>query len=203
MSEGVAGDRRQGRRIEAAALAHAVRPLATDLASTLSFYLVLAATGRLGIAVGSGLALGLVQLGWMRWRRQRIAAMQWAMLLLVGLVGVATLWLGDPRLPFFQAGIAYLVVGAAMLQRGWIARYVPPIAIGHVPPRLVVASGYVWAALILGTGLLALAVALTLPARTAAAVMGIWAPSSKLVLFAGQYLSFRAIVRRRLLATLR
>lgn len=193
-------DPRQRRRAEASALAFAIRPLATDLASTLSFYLVLAVAGSLVAATVSGMALGLAQLGWMRWRRRPIAAMQWAMLVLVGMVGGVTLVLNDARPLFFQVSAVYLIVGAAMLQRGWNLRYVPPIAVAHLPRRLVVASGHVWAVLIIGTGLLNLALTLTLPVRSAAAVMAVWAPASKLVLFAGQYLFFRAIVRRRIAA---
>ncbi|WP_217430282.1 septation protein IspZ, partial [Sphingomonas bacterium] len=193
----------QRRRVEMSALVFAIRPLAIDLASTLCFYMLLAITGSLVVATVSGMVLGLAQLGWMRWRRQRIAAMQWAMLLLVGVVGGVTLALNDARPLFFQVSAAYLIIGLAMLQPGWIGRYVPPIAMARLPRRLVVASGFVWAGLILITGLLNLALILTVPVRTAAAVFGIWAASSKLVLFAGQYLFFRAIVRRRIAAALR
>lgn len=182
---------------------HAARPLVVDLAATLSFYILLAATGDIRLATLFGMALGLCQIGWALWRRQPIAAMQWANVALVVAVGGVTLLLHDARPVLFQVSIIYLIVGAAMLQPGWILRYVPPIAAAHLPRRLVVASGFVWAALIIGTGLLNLVLTLTMPARSVAQVMGLWAPCSKLVLFAGQYLAFRSMTRRAIGARLR
>ena len=186
------------RRREAAALGHAIRPLATDLAATLSFYLVLAAGGSLVAATVSGIALGIAQLGWLLWRRRPVAPMQWAMLLIVGVVGGLTLALHDARVAFHQASLLYLIVGVAMLKPGWILRYVPPVAIEHLERRRLVAAGFAWAVLIIGSGLFNFALTLTQPVRIAAAVFGIWAPASKLALFAGQYWWFRAIVRRRM-----
>ncbi len=90
-----------------------------------------------------------------------------------------------------------------MLQPGWIYRYVPPIAVAHVQRPLVIAFGFVWAGLILGTSVLNLALTFMTSPRTVAAVMALWAPGSKVLLFAVQYLVFRAITRRAVIAILR
>ncbi len=192
----------RSRAIELKALLFAVRPLASDLAATLAFYAVLALSGNVAAAVVFGIALGVVQLVWMLSRRQPISAMQWTSLALVVVMGGLTLVTDDPRYVLFKVSIVYLAIGAAMLQPGWIYRYVPPIAIGHIPRRLVIISGFVWAALIIGTGLLNLALVLTQTPRMVAIVMGLWAPTSKIALFAGQYLVFRAVARRSIRAHL-
>ena len=68
---------------------------------------------------------------------------------------------------------------------------------------MVVAFGYAWAALLLGTGLLSLILIWTVPPRTVALVMGAWAPGSKLLLLACQYAAGRASVRRSIVSLLK
>jgi intracellular septation protein A len=194
---------RAGRAIELRAFLFAVRPIATDLAATLVFYAVLLASGNVRVATALGIGLGLAQLAFMTWRRLPIAPMQWVSLVLVVTMGGLTLITDDPRFVLVKVSIFYCAIGAAMLQPGWIYRYVPPIAVDRLPRPLVVAFGFIWAALIIGTGILNLALTFTVSARTVAGVMAIWAPSSKILLFVVQYLLFRAITRRRIIAALR
>jgi intracellular septation protein A len=181
-------------------LFYAARPLLSDLAATLFFYAVLAATGDVRAATLVGMGLGVAQLVYMKLRRRPIALMQWTSLTLVVVMGGATLITHDPRFVLVKASIVYAAIGAAMLQPGWMYRYVPPIATDHLPRALVVGFGYVWAALILGTGGLNLYLTLTAEPKLTAQVIGVWAPSSKIALFAIQYLTFRAIARRSILA---
>ena len=191
------------RGIELRAFLFAVRPIATDLAATLVFYAALLVSGDVRAATALGIGLGLTQLAFMTWRRMPIAPMQWVSLVLVVTMGGLTLITDDPRFVLVKVSIFYFAIGAAMLQPGWIYRYVPPIATNRLPRSLVVAFGFIWAGLILGTGVLNLALTFTVPARTVAGVMAIWAPSSKILLFVVQYLLFRAITRRRIIAALR
>ena len=181
---------------------YAVRPLATDLAATLVFYGVLAATGDVRAATLVGMGLGVAQVVYMKLRRRPIALLQWTSLALVVVMGGLTLITHDARFVLVKATVVYLGIGATMLQPGWMYRYVPPIATDHLPRKLVVGFGYVWAALILGTGALNLYLTLTLTAtpQVVASVMSIWAPASKVALFAIQYLAFRTIARRSILA---
>ena len=179
---------------------YAVRPLATDLAATLFFYAVLAITGDVSAATLVGMGLGVAQVIYMKLRHRPIALMQWTSLSLVVVMGGLTLLTHDARFVLVKATVVYLAIGAAMLQPGWMYRYVPPMATDHLPRNLVVGFGYVWAALIIGSGGLDLYLTLTASPRVGASVMSVWAPVSKIGLFAIQYMTFRTIARRSILA---
>jgi intracellular septation protein len=200
--EALRADPAARRGAELKAFLFAVRPIASDLAATLVFYLVLIVGGRVEVAVALGIALGLGQLVWALARRVRIAPMQWVSLVLVVVMGGATLVTHDPRFVLIKVSVVYALIGGAMLQPGWLHRYIPPIAVRHIPERWVVISGYVWAGLILGTGVLNLILTLTVEARTVAGVMTVWAIGSKIALFAGQYALFRLVARRSIRAAL-
>ena len=123
-----------------------------------------------------------------------------ASLILVLAAGALSLATGDPRYVLYKASIIYLVIGVTMLRPGWLLRYLPPIAGRYLSVRVITGFGYLWSALLIGTGILSLLLIWTEPARTVAFVMGVWAPSSKLTLLGGQYLAGRAIVRRNIIA---
>ncbi|KRB46688.1 MAG: septation protein IspZ [Pseudomonadota bacterium] len=181
-------------------LLYAVRPILIDMAATFVFYGVLAATGEVAIATMVGIAIGVLQVVVMKARGMKIAAMQWTSLALVLIMGGATLLTHDARFILIKPTIVYLAIGAAMLQRGWMGRYMPPISVDHIPQRLVVAAGYVWAGLMFVSAALNLILAFNAQPMTVVAVMAIWAPASKIVLFALQYMTFRQIARRGIIA---
>ena len=85
-----------------------------------------------------------------------------------------------------------------MLKRGWMLRYLPPVAGEHGKP-LMIAWGYAWAGLMGLTALVNIVIAVWFtslwPAFIAVVPM-----ASKLTLFAVQYVSVRYFVRRRVLA---
>lgn len=193
-------DRRARSSLEVRAIVHVVRPLGADLLATLCFYAVFAATGSVGIATILAAALGVGQLAWTVAQRRPVPPIQWASLLLVLLVGGVSLATGDPRYVLYKAAIIYVVIGCTMLRRGWLVRYVPPIALPYLARRMIVAFGYMWAALLLATGLLSLVLIWTVPPRTVALVMGFWAPGSKLLLLMCQYAVGRAFVRRSIVS---
>ena len=177
-------------------LFHAARPILIDLAATLVFYGVLAVTGQVAVAVAVGMVLGVAQLVVTRARGRKVSALQAMSLALVVVMGGATLFTHDARFILIKPTIVYAAVGAAMLQRGWMARYMPPAAQNRIPERYVVGAGRVWAGLMFLSAALNLALALTLDAASVARVMAIWSPATKIALFAGQYLLFRRIARR-------
>ena len=143
-------DRRSRTSMEIDAIIHVVQPLSADLLATLCFYLTYAATGSVGVATVLAAALGLGQLAWAIAHRQPVPPIQWASLLLVCLVGGVSLLTGDPRYVLYKAAVIYVVIGCTMLRRGWLVRYVPPIALTYMPRTTVIAFGYMWAALLLG-----------------------------------------------------
>ena len=154
-----------------------------------------AASGSIVLATILGMMSGTAQLAWTLAMGRRIPPIQTASLFLVIAVGVLAIVTHDPRYMLYKAALIYLAIGAAMLRPGWLSRYIPPVAAEYLPPAIITIFGHLWAALILGTGLMSLALTLTQPARTVALVMAIWAPTSKIMLLIGQYLVGRAIVR--------
>lgn len=181
-------------------LAVAGRAILLDLASTLFFLLLFALTGSVPLSVALGIALAAVQIGWRLLRRERIDALQWVSLLVVAASGAATLFTRDPRFVMLKPSVIYLLVGWAMLQKGWMLRYLPARAIQLVPD-LAVAAGYAWAGLMGFSALLNITLAMTCPILTWGTAMTVWGIGSKLALFLLQYGVMRYVGRRRAMGT--
>jgi intracellular septation protein A len=111
-------------------------------------------------------------------------------------LGGAALVTGDPRFVMIKPTVAYLTIGAAMLQPGWMDRYMPPASKDYLPRRLIVAGGYVWSGLMFATAALNLVIALTMGHKAWLVFIGIFPLASKLGLFAVHYASFRFIALR-------
>jgi len=96
-----------------------------------------------------------------------------------------------------QPSAIYLLVGSAMLRRGWMLRYLPAIAVEKVPD-LAIGFGLVWAGLMFFSAALNLGLALTCSVLTWGAAMSIWGIASKFGLFFLQYGVMKSVgVRRR------
>jgi len=142
-------------------LFQASRILLLDLASTLLFLGVYAVTGNLFLAVGLGMALGIVQIGWQLANKQPVEALQWLSLVIIFASGSATFLTDDPLFIMMKPSIIYVIVGLVMLKRGWMTRYLPPIARATVPD-LAITFGYVWAGMMFFSAVLNIVLALTL-----------------------------------------
>ena len=177
-------------------LVRSARLLASDLASTIIFLLVLIATRDVILAVASGIALGLAQIGWLIARRRTIDAMQWLSIGLVIAAGTATLLTRDARFVMLKPSIVYCIVGAYMLRPGWMNRYLPPIAV-EVVPDLAYGFGFAWAGLMFASAALNIALALTFDPVTWSLALSAWGIASKVALFLLQYFVMSAIGRRR------
>lgn len=175
----------------------AARPIVTDLGGTLAFYLIYLATGspRLGAAVGLALSVG--QLVVLRLKGQKPPALLLMGVALTVVLGGFTFLTEDARFLLIKPTIVYACIGAAMLQRGWLARYFPPIVRETLPPAAINRAGWLWAGLMFVTAALNLALVAALPPREAAGVLAVLAPGSKIALFLAQYASVRLQVRRR------
>lgn len=178
------------------ALFQASKILLLDLASTLLFLAVYAITGNLFLAVGLGMALGIVQIGWQLARKQPVEALQWLSLVIIFASGTATFLTDDPLFIMMKPSIIYGIVGLVMLKRGWMTRYLPPIARATVPD-LAVTFGYVWAGLMFFSAGLNIVLALTLDVTSWAAVKSVWAIGSKVGLFGIQYAIMKSTGIRR------
>lgn len=177
-------------------LLQAARPLLTDFAATLFFVVVATVTHNPLLATGIALAVAAVQLGWALVRRRQIGALQWLGFGLVAVFGAASLLTHDARFMMFKPSIIYLLVGAVMLQRGWALRYIPEPARPWIEESAIVGWGYAWAALMLATAALNVYFALFTSFPIWSRFIAIFPAVSKAALFAAQYLSLRASVRR-------
>ncbi|HEV2366169.1 MAG TPA: septation protein IspZ [Caulobacteraceae bacterium] len=177
-------------------LLHSAKFLAIDMASTIFFLALWAVTHNLPLSVGLGMALGVAEIGYERWRHRRIDLMQWLSLFLVLATGIATFVTRDPRFIMLKPTIIYAIVGTVMLKPGWMNRYLPERAI-LLEPDVGVIFGYVWCGLMYLSGLMNLYLALNYPLASYAAFMSAWALGSKLSLFLIQYGIMRAIGVRR------
>lgn len=179
-------------------LMYAARPLLEDFFSTLIFLVLIALKVDVRIATAAAIGVGVLQVASRLMRGQSIPGLQWMGLGLVLVFGTASLITHDVRFVMFKPSIIYLVVGGAMLQRGWMLRYMPPISAGH-GEEIMTAFGYVWAGLMFLTAVLNAVVAIRFTSHWVA-FAAIFPVTSKLALFAIQYLTVRRIVKRKIIA---
>jgi intracellular septation protein A len=177
-------------------LLEAGRMLLLDMAATLFFLVLYLLTHNVALSVVLGMALGTAQIGWQLVRRMPIDTMQWMSLFLVLGAGIVTLITNDPRFVMIKPSVIYLIVGIVMLKRGWMNRYLPPIAIELVPDIAVI-FGYAWSGLMFFSAALNLVVALNFSVVTWSATMSIWGIVSKAVLFLTGYAIMRSVGARR------
>jgi intracellular septation protein len=173
-------------------LLEAGRLLLLDMAATLFFLALYLLTGNVALSVVLGMALGAAQIGWQLARRMPIDTMQWMSLFLVLGAGTVTLITHDPRFIMIKPSVIYIIVGVVMLKRGWINRYLPPIAIELVPDIAVI-LGYAWSGLMFFSAALNLIVALNFSVVTWSATMSIWGIASKAAMFLIGYAVMRTI----------
>jgi intracellular septation protein len=172
------------------------RELALDFASTLFFLVLFELTKSLTLSVGVAIAVAVAQIGWNLAKGRKIDALQWVSLAIVISSGSATLITGNRVFVMLKPTVIYLAVAWAMLQRGWMTRFMPPRALQYVPD-MVISFGYVWAGMMVFSALLNLGLALTGNIALWGSVMSAWALFSKLGLFAVQYAIMNYIGRRR------
>ena len=177
-------------------LFHAGKFLIVDMASTIFFLVVFSLTKNVILSVALGMALGIVEIAWERWRGRPIDTMQWMSLFLVLASGAATLITHNPKFILFKPSAIYIIVAIVMLRPGWMNRYLPEQAIELVPDIGVI-YGFVWSGLMVVTAILNVVVALRFTLAQWAAIMSAWAIGSKVALFLIQYASMRFIGGRR------
>lgn len=175
------------------------RKLIADFLSTIVFLAVLALTGSVLIATGVAIASAIGSVIHARATGRKLDVMAWASLALVLVLGGATLLTNDPRFVLIKPSIGHFAIGAIMLRRGWMSRYLPPIVLDNAPDLPVIA-GYAWAALMFALGAGVIAVAMTGDMTLYVFYISVIAVGAKIAAFAVQYMVFRVIIRRRLVA---
>ena len=112
------------------------------------------------LATGVAIAGAVAQVIYAHIKGQQLGFMTYASLALVIVLGSATLLTNDPRFVLAKPAIAHFAIGAIMLKRGWMLRYMPPI-VAETIPEYVTFAGYAWAALMFALGAGTIAIALT------------------------------------------
>ncbi len=173
--------------------------LATDFFSTIVFLVVYLATDNIVIATSVAIAGAIAQVVYSRIKGRELGFMTWASLGLVIVLGTATLLTSDPRFVLAKPSIAHFAIGAIMLRRGWMLRYMPPLVVETIP-EYVTFAGFAWAALMFALGGGTIAVAMTGDLKLWTLCVSVVAVGAKIAAFAIQYVVFRVAVTSRIRA---
>ena len=178
----------------------ALRQLLSDFLSAIVFLVVYGLSDNIYLATAAAVGVATAQIAIMKLRNRPIDAMQWLVLGLVLVLGAATFITSDSRFIMVKPSIIHCAVGAVMLRRGWMIRYLPPIARDNLPESVMVAAGYAWAALMFVLGLVNLIIATGFSFRVWAWFITFGAIGAKVAAFFVQYAVFRTIIGRKLRA---
>jgi intracellular septation protein len=173
--------------------------LGTDFLSTIVFLVVYLVTDNVMLATGVAIAGSVAQVIYAHVKGEPLSFMTYASLALVIVLGSATLLTNDPRFVLAKPAIAHFAIGAIMLKRGWMLRYMPPI-VAETIPEYVTVAGYAWAALMFALGAGTIAIAMTGDLKLWAFYVSVVAFGAKIAAFAVQYVAFRILVTGRIRA---
>jgi intracellular septation protein len=173
--------------------------LGADFFSTILFLAIYLITDNVLLATGVAIAGAIAQVIYSRVKGKELGYMTWASLALVIVLGGATLLTHDPRFVLAKPAIGHFAIGAIMLKRGWMLRYLPPIVTQTIPEYAMLA-GYAWAALMFALGAGTIGVAMTGDMKLWTFYVTVVLIGAKIAAFAIQYIAFRVLVGSRLRA---
>jgi intracellular septation protein len=173
--------------------------LASDFFSTIVFLAVYLISDNVLLATGAAIAGSVAQVAYAHIKAKPLGFMTYASLALVIVLGTATLLTHDPRFVLAKPAIAHFAIGAIMLKRGWMLRYMPPV-VAETIPEYVTFAGFAWAALMFALGCGTLAIAATGDIKLWAFYVSFVLLGAKLAAFAIQYVAFRVLVTDRIRA---
>jgi intracellular septation protein len=173
--------------------------LASDFFSTIVFLTLYLITGDVLLATCVAIAGAVAQVIYARVKGQQLGFMTYASVALVIVLGSATLLTNDPRFVLAKPAIGHFAIGAIMLKRGWLLRYMPPIVTETVPEYVTIA-GYAWAALMFALGAGVIAVASTGDMKLWAIYVSVVLIGAKVAALAVQYVGLRVLVTNRIRA---
>jgi intracellular septation protein len=176
--------------------------LAADFFSTILFAAIYLTTDNVLLATGVAIAGAVGQVIYSRLKGLELGYMTWASLGLVIVLGSATLLTHDLRFVLMKPAIGHFAIGAIMLKRGWMLRYMPAIVTENIP-EYVTFAGYAWAALCFVLGAGTIAVAMTGDMKLWTFYVTVVLVGAKIAAFAIQYAAFRLLVGSRIRAAAR
>jgi intracellular septation protein A len=173
--------------------------LASDFFSTIVFLAVYLITDNVLLATGVAIAGSIAQVIYAHIKGEQLGFMTYASLALVIVLGSATLLTNDPRFVLAKPAIGHFAIGAIMLKRGWMLRYLPPIVTNTIP-EYVTFAGYAWAVLCFVLAAGTIGVAMTGDMKLWTFYVTVVLVGAKIAAFAIQYIAFRILVGSRLRA---
>ncbi|XIA63942.1 inner membrane-spanning protein YciB [Bradyrhizobium sp. TZ2] len=173
--------------------------LGADFFSTILFLAIYLTTDNVLLATGVAIAGAVAQVIHSRVKDKPLGYMTYASLALVIVLGSATLLTHDPRFVLAKPAIGHFAIGAIMLKRGWLLRYLPPIVTETIP-EYVTFAGYAWAALMFVLGAGTIGVAMTGDMKLWTFYVTVVLVGAKIAAFAIQYIAFRILIGGRLRA---
>jgi intracellular septation protein len=173
--------------------------LGSDFLSTIVFLVIYLTTDNVVLATSVAIAGAIGQVIYSRIKGRTLGYMTWASLALVIVLGGATLLTHDPRFVLAKPAIGHIAIGAIMLKRGWMLRYMPPIVTETIP-EYVTFAGYAWAVLMFVLAAGTVAVASTGDLKLWAFYVSVVLIGAKVLAFAIQYVAFRILVTGRIRA---
>ena len=176
--------------------------LGADFFSTILFLAIYLATDNVLLATGVAIAGAIVQVIYARVKGKPLGYMTYASVALVIVLGSATLLTNDPRFVLAKPAIGHFAIGAIMLKRGCLLRYLPAIVTDNIPEYVTVA-GYAWAALMFVLGAGTIGVAMTGDMKLWTFYVTVVLVGAKIAAFAIQYVAFRLLVGSRIRAAAR
>ena len=176
-------------------LTEALKPLISDLASSIFFAVIIAITGNIYLATGAGIAVGILQVAVQLLRRKPVAAMQWMSLALVVVFGSLTLYLHDPRFIIVKFAIVHVAIGGVMLKPNWMSRYLPKIVTENLSARELTLYGAMWPVVMFALAVIGPYIGFYVGQRAWVFFLGVINPAVPWVLFGLQYLMIRTHVR--------
>lgn len=182
-------------------ISEALKPLLSDLASSIFFAALFAITGNIYLSTGIAIAIGVGQIAIEMLRGKPVAAMQWASLALVVVFGGLTLWLHDPRFVIAKFTIAKIAIGAVMLKPNWMSRYLPKIVTDTLSAAELTFYSAMWPVMMFAMAGANLYVGLVMGTEAWKWFLATVPVAAPWVLFALQYATIRlhvtSILRRR------
>jgi intracellular septation protein A len=173
--------------------------LASDFFSTILFLALYLTTSSIVLATSIAIAGAIGQVIYARVAGKELSFMTWASLALVIVLGGVTLLTQDPRFVLAKPSIAHFAIGAIMLKRDWMLRYMPPI-VAETIPNYVTIAGYAWAILMFALGAGTIAVAATGDLKLWAIYVSFVSVGAKILALAVQYVAFRILITGRIRA---
>jgi len=180
-------------------LLKAFKPILSDFIATIVFIAFYAITGSIYAAIPLGIAVGVLQIAWLRYRKESISPMQWASLALVIVLGSASLLTHDPRFVMIKPSVGTFAIACVMLSSNWLDRYLPPIVTQNVSKGFTLFWSRAWAVWLFLVAAANLYVAFEMGPKAWAWFNGVVPMAGQIGLFVLQFVITRYVVRRRIL----